>query len=450
MNRIIAMLVLTVSIITTGEELTFNTNTDTVSSACTVEVTMDESDWQSRGRGEATKRLIYTISLNNNSQAPLSNVRIEYRIYQQNNNGGREFISSDTDSITIEMIGPNATHTVPIQTSSFRRNSPVLLWEKVGIRARIYFPTGKGTEIMKEVQYPTTLSKTEFEWELPQISVVEDIDVSVYHTFTITNGMQITAQPLDFSSSNGSVKLQREDGKIQLIKIQSLLEKDQEYVKDWYLAYSLLSKNKLHIAIEKVEDDDQMYHGTLDEWDSMFPNMGYKDGWYSCFPGVIYDEISYELIVENKSGQTLDDITIQYCIYHQTKIEEEVSETELRDVGSDMAGWHLSGSVKKLAPRTVTNYIKGAFKIESIEDLSKENKLTSFVKLVEKSTEIKSKSISEKHINGARGTRNTRTIEGKLLGIRYRVYLSTPNGNWVMREFAEPKSLLNETIWPGE
>ena len=182
----------------------------------------------------------------------------------------------------------------------------------------------------------------------------------------------------------------------------------------------------------------------------MFPNMGYKDRWSSHFPGTAYDEVAYDFCVENKSGQSLDDITIQYCIYHQTVIKEEFSETELRDVGTQWAGWYLKGPVKKFKPQTVSNCIQGTFKINSIADRDTEEEQTKALKLVAKADESKSESNSGEHVNGTRGTRNTRTIEGKLLGIRYRVYLPTPNGNWAMMEFAEPKSLLTQTTWPGE
>ena len=51
---------------------------------------------------------------------------------------------------------------------------------------------------------------------------------------------------------------------------------------------------------------------------------------------------------------------------------------------------------------------------------------------------------------GDKGTRNTRKIEGDLLGICYRVYVPTPQGNMAMMEFSEPKSLISRTEWPGE
>ena len=127
---------------------------------------------------------------------------------------------------------------------------------------------------------------------------------------------------------------------------------------------------------------------------------------------------------------------------HENTQKDRISETELRDVGSNMAGWNLVGSAQKFDSRTASNYIQDTFKIEFLEDRDEEIKQTQALKLVAKATESKSKSILGKRVNGARGTRNTRTIEGELLGIRYRVYLPTPNGNWAMMEFAEPKRLI--------
>ena len=91
---------------------------------------------------------------------------------------------------------------------------------------------------------------------------------------------------------------------------------------------------------------------------------------------------------------------------------------------------------------SLDEYKSDALQIESLENRT--------LKLVTKATEYKSKFVSVGSSNGDRDTCNTRTIEGELLGIRYRVYLPTPNGNWAMMEFAEPKRLLKETTWPSE
>jgi hypothetical protein len=50
----------------------------------------------------------------------------------------------------------------------------------------------------------------------------------------------------------------------------------------------------------------------------------------------------------------------------------------------------------------------------------------------------------------ARGGANRTTKDSKLLGIRYRAYLPLADGGYAMLEYADPKSLLEETEWPDD
>lgn len=271
-----------------------------------------------------------------------------------------------------------------------------------------------------------------------------------FRTFTTTNGITFEGRPVGFTESKGIAKLLVKEGGNQFVELKSLSQKDQEYILDWYPTYLLLRKNKFRFEVAKNIKEEKLYDGTLEDWAVMFPNMEYSKEWHSCYPGTTYNECFYTITTENRSKELQKNIKFEYCIYHQTEIEEMISETERVNAGTDMAGWAPVGSPQFLEPVTVLNTISGTLEIKTLSEREKKSVHTSAVRLIEEAEEFKSENASGELVNGTRGKRNTRNIKGKLMGIRYRVYLPTPNGEYAMMEFAEPKKLLKTTEWPSE
>jgi len=192
----------------------------------------------------------------------------------------------------------------------------------------------------------------------------------------------------------------------------------------------------------------------------MFPNMKYTDHWSTYRPGTTYNEISHEINIENRGGQPLNHIAVEYCIYHQTTIQERVknsfygagktvriqTETGWRD-RYDPPAWYSSRDSKytKRPERTVSNTIKGSFYIQDIPSGEKVQILTDPFKLVKKAEE--GTTYPNPPQENKKGTLNKRTIKGNLLGIRCRVYVPTQAGNYAMVEFSSPSSLINRTEW---
>lgn len=182
----------------------------------------------------------------------------------------------------------------------------------------------------------------------------------------------------------------------------------------------------------------------------MFPNMGYKNQWHSCYPGTTYDEISYIITAENISGQTLNDIMVEYSIYHQTTINEQSEKGELRKIDNGRMALFPMGSVKRYPEQTVSNIIQGTLCFKLLQNNERQNQSTDSLRLIEQARELMPIPGSNSDKSGDYKTNNTRRVEGKILGIRYRVYAPTPAGNYAMMEFSDPESLIERTEWPNQ
>lgn len=264
-----------------------------------------------------------------------------------------------------------------------------------------------------------------------------------FHAFTKIDGTKIQARPVDFSASSSTVKLEAEDGRKYEIKLSDLSKGDQLYIQGWFTGYS-----KIRVRISEKTDSDKLFKGNLDDWDSMFPNMKYKDHWSTETKGTTYDAVSYELNVENISTQKLTDIIVEYCIYHQTAIKEEFMVLEYTASYSREPIWAgYPAKNGKKPDQVVSNTIWGTVFFQEIPSEEKSIANTDSVKIVKKSQEKTEYRPAPSHKTGDRGTRNTRTIEGELLGIRCRVYVPTEAGNYAMIEASSPNSLRLNTDW---
>jgi hypothetical protein len=266
------------------------------------------------------------------------------------------------------------------------------------------------------------------------------------HTFTKIDGKKISGRPTGFTPSTGNLKLKIADDSECTVELPTLSDDDRAYIKDWYAAYSLIADGKIRFTFHEKTNPDREFKGNLDDWDSMFPNMKYKDHWSTS--GTTYDEILYEFRLENRGEQKLDDIVIEYCIYHQTTIQEEsrksfygagktvrvTTETGTYD-RYDPPAWYSSRDDKyeKLPKQTVTNTVQGIVCLGTVPPGEKVAVLSDPVKIVKKSQE-RTTYPNPPQIN-TRGTLNRRTIEGELTEIRCRVYVPTEAGNYAMLEF---------------
>jgi len=227
-----------------------------------------------------------------------------------------------------------------------------------------------------------------------------------FRTFTTTNGTTIIGRPVDFSQSTGSLKLLTDDGS-ERVEMASLSAKDHAYIRNWHAAFSILDR-RIKISVEENTKDADEEGMTQHLW--------------------------YDFEIENKARDTTLDLIIEYCIYSQTKTEQTTQPGHW--VYGPDGGFIVTGSAVELPDLLTSDNISGTFVLTAPyrEEIKKRtDKITFYDSYRDKG-----------------GGANLETRDSELLGIRYRVYLPTPNGEYAMMEFAEPKKLLKETEWPSE
>jgi len=193
------------------------------------------------------------------------------------------------------------------------------------------------------------------------------------------------------------------------------------------------SLHKLSLSDKREQD--------LDNWSSMFPNIGYTNDWLS-YTVRNYREINYEIAVENTGESVLNGVRIEYCIYHQATISERIDKGRLDAHTRDgSGGWVSTGGSASLPTRKALDTITGKILFKELQQNDEVTAQTDSLKLAEDRKES-----FEIRINKSSGLRerHERTIDGKLLGIRCRVYVPTPSGSYTTFEFVEPEDLLTE------
>lgn len=126
-------------------------------------------------------------------------------------------------------------------------------------------------------------------------NVVHADEVSVFHTFTDTQGRTITAQIIDIDFMARTILLQREDGVEAWIGVDELTDEDYGYIEAWHASYALLSSASFQISVQQhetatstVRNDDTITHTT--------PH-------------------SAEITLQNLSEEAIDNLRIEYCYY---------------------------------------------------------------------------------------------------------------------------------------
>ncbi len=280
-------------------------------------------------------------------------------------------------------------------------------------------------------------------------------------TFTTVDGKEIVGRPVGFKKEAGIVELEMTDDAKCTVALSTLSEKDQVFIQDWHTAYSLLNKRKLRISFEKIREDDCHYYSrnTHKILQAMFPKMRYEDGWQRLRGARQCDEIGYNIHLDNRSGQELTDIKVKYCIYHQAEIENEVKKGAWTPLERGGGGGLSVNTTEELPEQTLLTALIGEFSIHNLLKRDTSTEKTKTIKCIKEVTEyydeppagLRRETWQIIHYgNPIRIKRYERTLDCDILGIRTRVFLPTSDGNYAMMEFAEPKSLLKETVWPVE
>jgi len=245
-----------------------------------------------------------------------------------------------------------------------------------------------------------------------------------YHTFTTADGKELIGRTVAFTDSTSSVKLKMTDGSNKTFPLSTLSEKDKAFIQDWRSTHFLLSRKKLRITLDKRKA---------------------KTKQRSSYRSRTQDEKEYEFTLQNRSENSLSDVHIEYCIYVHTEVEKQTTKgrQDPPDPGiytGHSLGWVSLGMKEDHPTKIYTNEVQGTFHITQLSRRDSVVKKTQPLVLPN----------DQDVFTFSDFLRTGTTTDTKLLGIRYRVYLPTPAGNYAMMEFAEPKSLLKETEWPDK
>jgi len=316
-----------------------------------------------------------------------------------------------------------------------------------------------GTAMSAELDSTNPLS-TEEVFLNPEITnTPSTISATKYRKFKNNDGTEIQALLLSYWEQIETVKIELSNGSQQTKQLSDFSIEDQAYIlDDWLPACSLLSKNILRTSAYEGINKRTVRFNYRDrkkignEWNSTSPNMGYGEGWYPR-SGADYDEIGYNITLNNSGGVPLNNIWIEYCIYGNTTIREQKYEMkyqidELEDDRTH-AHWARAGSGDKLRKRVASNTVTGTL---FVPELSRQNNMSVKTKKLHLMKDAKETYAHDSPVSGNKlyRTGREREIKGELLGIRYRVYFPIASEGYAMKEFAKPKSLLKETVWPVE
>ena len=271
-----------------------------------------------------------------------------------------------------------------------------------------------------------------------------------FRTFTTTNGTTVIGRPVDYRETADIVELLTPDGS-EKVEMATLSKNDQAYIQNWHVACSPLDKRTLRISIDKEVLRDCLYSKYQKE---MLPNLNERKRWWNVKTSPLSTDTGkstqYAFCVANKNRQELTGIKIQYCIYHKAKVEAELLTTRFDDISagpSGVSGGEIILDREKLPKRTAIDIVRGCF---SIDQLAGKEEAVFKTQQVVTPGKVQQRELPQKGQAITSGKDKSREIDCEVLGIRYRVYLPTPNGNYAMMEFAEPKKLLKETEWPEE
>lgn len=406
-----------------------------------IRTTIKESKWINDDdivAGRERKNSLSFIHLTNQTPHRLTGIRMEHCIYRDRKMGEKEYISAGFYSKHIGTLPSSSKSTILTDSFiSFRIDSRDILNEVLGMRARVYLPLKGGREAMREICFPDSLSNEKYPWTTtggkiepaehknqppPPVFVTAARSSTTYRTFTTVDGEKLSGRPMGFAATTGRIKLEMANGSKRTVELQTLAAKDQEFIQDWHSAFLQLHRNMTRISLKKRKDD-----------------------------GSLRDILKYEFHIENRNKSTLTNLLIEYCVYSQTEVEKttQSGRIDATSVSYDgpygsptisKGGFSATGPLQNHPDRTISKSATGYISIASLPQRGELTETTLSTTLYNGKTETS-------FFDGEQTKENK---DSKLFGIRYRVYLPTPNGNWVRIESAEPESLLEKTKWPSK
>jgi len=233
-----------------------------------------------------------------------------------------------------------------------------------------------------------------------------------YRDFHDTQDRTVTAKIIKCDMKKGQVMVEMKDGKRRVtVPLAGFSDKDQTYIKQWYALNESLSESRIKIETKELTLEKRTEEDNSDAADS-------RSGSYigNVQESIKYEEIAYEIVLQNRGSAPLKDLRIEYKIYY------EQSKT-------------TTGS-----PKFVQQIEYATIKIPELVNNKKVSFQTKPVEIYEEETILDPGMYYDMPPTGA---------EGEVHGMRARLYITLPSGQEAMREFCEPSS-LSEDRYPWE
>lgn len=259
-------------------------------------------------------------------------------------------------------------------------------------------------------------------------AVVSAEEKSDFHAFTAKDGRAIEAKIVKYDTLTGKTTFQLRNGRKSTVVLSIFCEADQIIIKDWYLSRELFSSSKLVVKIDKKTITADRYHEKRGDWQSHFPGMDFED-------------VAFDVKIDNRSNVDLKALTVDYCIFYISKRKEFSGKSELQQLSSGNGSGWFSTEKKDLGTREIPLKRRGDFAIETLLSKKSVQQLTKEVQIREG---------AESSYGDTRGkvrTYKIREVEDKIKGIIIRVSIPLSSGGFARKEYSYPTKFLDkETV----
>ncbi len=229
--------------------------------------------------------------------------------------------------------------------------------------------------------------------------------------FKLPDGRSLKAEIKSYNTSQGLVELKREDGKCVKVKPTIFVDADQKYIQDWAAMEGFRNPSFFKISCSK--DTVKRWKKTLEGTVSYATGGSEKES----IGQVKFEQISYELFLENRNPIPLENIEIEYCIF-------------CKETGK--GAWIDN-------PKWFKKITKGNLTIEALPSKSKKTLMTSSV--------ITAVQEVSGDLSSARDDSGFEKIEVELNGVGVRITIKTPGGQTAVRTIYKPKDLEGKCGW---
>ena len=224
--------------------------------------------------------------------------------------------------------------------------------------------------------------------------------MSAFHDFLGKNGKTFRGKVLAYDVGRNIVTIQNIHNCTRKVSPEIFSEADRIYLRDWCLSKGFNSESCFRISAKRKQF-------AVDRKRHVHAYYGSENA------KTTIERVGYEIRVDNRIATTLEDISIEYCIYYEQVRADR--NKQVTDEGVKFGLLHIA----KLKPKSST-----VLKTDPVTLRKHELSADWF------------------YYSGAENTQ-----KGKMIGIWLRVHLPLSEGRKMTRHYSLPDSLMNNRKW---